>query len=305
MTERASPYLLASVAIILWGATPAATLIAVEGIDPVTVGLVRTITAALILFPLAMLLKLPAPTDRECWIDLVISALTGFAGYTLIFTVGQKLTSTNHAALILASAPIFTGLIGSVMERKWLARSWWLGAAVALVGEAILITSQASGTRTASLTGDLLVLVSVVFVSTSYVTGGRSSSKIGNWPTIAWSVSIAGVILAPVLTWRLATVHLARFNSVQSSWFAVLYLVLFTSIIGWAAWYGAIGRGGVGRIAPIQFAQPVVSLLIALAIIRETITAPVLLSIFVIFTGLIITKISMKKVNLTHEQLAT
>jgi drug/metabolite transporter (DMT)-like permease len=63
------PYLLASVAIILWGATPAATRIAVEGIDALTVGLVRTVTAALIVFPLALLLRLPTPTDRRCWID--------------------------------------------------------------------------------------------------------------------------------------------------------------------------------------------------------------------------------------------
>jgi drug/metabolite transporter (DMT)-like permease len=84
--------LLASVAIILWGATPAPTLTAAEGIDIVTAGLVRTVTAAIILFPLALLLKLPRPTDRECWIDLLASALTRFAGYTFLFTVGQKFT---------------------------------------------------------------------------------------------------------------------------------------------------------------------------------------------------------------------
>jgi len=280
------------VAIILWGATPAATLIAVEGIDAVTVGLVRTVTAALILFPLALFLKLPTPNDRECWIDLVTSALTGFAGYTLLFTVGQKFTSTAHAALILASAPIFTGLIGSVIERKWVAPSWWLGAIIALVGEGILIAFRTPGTAAASLTGDLLVLASVVFVGTSYVTGGRSSSKIGAWATIAWGISIAGLTLIPILAWRLATIHLAPLRASSTSWFAVLYLVLFTSIIGWAAWYGAIGQAGVARIAPIQFAQPIVSLLIAVAIVGETITTPLLLAIFVILTGLIITRMS-------------
>jgi drug/metabolite transporter (DMT)-like permease len=59
---------------------------------------------------------------------------------------------------------------------------------MALLGEGILIASRAAGTQAASPAGDILLLASVVFMSTSYMTGGRSLSKIGNWPTIAWSM---------------------------------------------------------------------------------------------------------------------
>ena len=290
MARNTLPYLLASTAILLWGATPAATLIAVEGIDALTVGLIRTVTAALILLPLALLLKLPTPTDRECWTDVLISALTGFVGYTLLYTVGQKLTSTTHAALILASAPIFTGLIGAVIEQKWVTRNWCIGAAIALFGEGILITFRTSEVASPSLTGDVLILASVIFVSTSYVIGGRSSSRIGSYATITWSLGLAGVMLVPILLWRLTAIHFAPLHASITSWLAVLYLVVFTSIIGWAAWYGAIGRAGVAHIAPIQFTQPLVSLLIAVAIVGETVTAPILLSVFIILTGLAITR---------------
>jgi len=290
MARNRLPYVLASVAIILWGATPAATRLAVEGIDAITVGLLRTVTAALILLPLALLLRLPTPTDKKCWIEVLVSALTGFVGYTILYTVGQKFTSTAHAALILAAAPIFTGLIGSIIERKWVTPNWCVGAAIALVGEGILITFRTAGTATASLTGDLMVLTSVMFVSTSYVTGGRSSSRIGAWATTAWSISLAGVMLVPILLWRLATIHFAPLHANLTSWFAVIYLVVFTSIVGWMAWYGAIGQAGVAHIAPIQFAQPIVSLLIAVAIVGEAITAPILLAVSVILTGLVITR---------------
>ena len=290
MTKNTLPYLLASVAIILWGATPAATRLAVEGIDPVTVGLVRTVIAALILFPFALLLGLPTPTDKKCWIDVLVSALTGFSGYTLLYTVGQKFTSTAHAALILASAPIFTGLIGSVIERKWVTPSWCVGAAIALIGEGILIAFRTTGNATSSLTGDLMVLASVMFVSTGYVIGGRSSSRIGSWATTTWSISLAAVMLVPILVWRLVTIHFAPLHASSTSWVAVLYLVVFTTIVGWAAWYGAIGQAGVVHIAPIQFAQPIVSLLIAVTIVGETITSPILLAVFVILTGLAMTR---------------
>jgi len=291
---KISPHLLASVAIILWGATPAATLIAVKGIDPVTVGLLRTVTAAVILFPLGLFLKLPTPKDRKSLIDLLLSALTGFVGYTLLFTVGQKFTSTAHTALILASAPIFTGFIGSIIERKLLAPRWWIGAVIALIGEGILIAFRTPGNSAASLIGDLMVLASVVFVSTSYVTGGRLSSRIGAWATITWGISIAGLILIPILVWRLITINLAPLHVDPTSWFAVIYLILFTSILGWAAWYGAIGRAGVAPIAPFQFAQPIVSLIIAIVIVGETITVHIILAVCIILTGLVVTRTSTK-----------
>jgi drug/metabolite transporter (DMT)-like permease len=192
------------------------------------------------------------PRDRECWIAVLVSAFAGFVGYTILFTVGQKFTSTAHAALILAAAPIFTGFIGFTVERKWARPIWWIGASIALIGEWILITYTTYGfVNEPTLAGDTLVLVSVMFVSAGYVTGGRSSSKIGAWATTACGVSLAGLVLVPVFLWRLGTIHFAPLYSDFTSWFAVIYLAVFTTIIGYAAWYGAIGRAGVARISPI------------------------------------------------------
>jgi len=110
------------------------------------------------------------------------------------------------------------------------------------------------------------------------------------WQEVRYSLSLAGLLPLPALLWRLTTIHFASLHAASTSWFAAIYLVAFTSIIGWSAWYGAIGQKGVSRIAPIQFAQPIVSLVIAVAIVGESITAPILLAIFAILTGLVITR---------------
>jgi drug/metabolite transporter (DMT)-like permease len=107
-----APYAMALITIFIWGATPLATQIAVASIDSSIVGMMRTVAAAALIAPVALLLRFPLPPDRAGWLALCVSALAGFVGYTLLFTVGLKHTSTTHAALILASAPVFTGLIG-------------------------------------------------------------------------------------------------------------------------------------------------------------------------------------------------
>jgi hypothetical protein len=46
--SAALPYTVAFAAIVVWGATPAATRIAVSNIDPAAVGMLRTVVAAAI-----------------------------------------------------------------------------------------------------------------------------------------------------------------------------------------------------------------------------------------------------------------
>lgn len=254
--------------------------------------MLRTVIAAVILLPSALLLRLPPPKDREGWIALCVSTLAGFVGYTLLFTVGVKLTSTTHAALILAAAPIFTGFIGFPVEKRWPKWPWWAGALIALAGEAILIGYRAYGAMksTATIEGDLLVFASVVLASAGYVAGGRLSSKIGTWGATAWGISLAGIILVPVLLSRVNSTQVVITGSNTSSWLAVIYLAVFTSIIGYAAWYWAIDKAGVARVSPIQFMQPIVSLILAVGLLREPITVPIVIALLTIISGVILTR---------------
>lgn len=78
---------------------------------------------------------------------------------------------------------------------------------------------------------------------------------------------IAAAILLP-------TALLLRFPlpADRSGWLAVAYLAIFASILGYAAWYWAIDKAGVARIAPIQFAQPLVRLILAVLLLSEPMT---------------------------------
>ena len=53
--------LAAGAAVLIWGGTPIATRIAVDTIDPATVGMLRTLLAALAAPLLLLALRLPVP----------------------------------------------------------------------------------------------------------------------------------------------------------------------------------------------------------------------------------------------------
>ncbi|NVJ91128.1 MAG: DMT family transporter, partial [Methylocystaceae bacterium] len=135
MTQRAASklhvYLIAILGIVIWGGSPAATKLAVQSFDGFSVAILRTVFAAALVLPFALVKKLPLPITRSGWVTLGFASVIGNIAYVILFSIGIERTSTIHAALIIASAPIFTGLIGFSVEKKWPRPLWWVGAAVA------------------------------------------------------------------------------------------------------------------------------------------------------------------------------
>lgn len=283
-----APWLAGIVSITIWGATPAATKFAVEGIDPVAVGFLRTIAAGLLVAPVLLLQRMPLPRNRRGWALLLTSSVSGFIAFPLLFSLALAHTSTAHAGLILAPLPIFTGLLGAAVERRRLGRWWWAGVVLAFAGEAVLVGIRGSGGGEAGLVGDLLALAAAISVTSGYVAGSRLAPDIGTWSVTAWGAVLSTVLvvmplvlMAPFLDWSKAGVE---------AWGATLYLALFSSLLGYVAWYWALAAGGIARISLLQFAQPAVTLALAVALFGESLTPVLLASTVTILVGVAVAR---------------
>ncbi len=247
--------------------------------------MLRTVLTALIALPFALALRLALPATRGGWALLVTSALGGFVLFPVLFTLGLRDTSASHAALILASLAVFTGLIAAVFERKAPRARWWLGAAIALIGEALLIGFQFGfETVEGALIGDLLIVASCIAASVGYVTGGRLSRSLGTWPTTLWGIAIGGVVLLPALPFAAAGVQWSAVGA--PGVVAIGYLAVVSSLLAYVTWYWALGAGGIGRVGTWQFAMPIVSLGLAVVILAEPLGWPLAGAAAVILAGI-------------------
>ncbi len=278
----------AAVAVFIWGATPAATQLAVDGIDPVTAGILRTILAAVITLPVAIYTGMPLPRGRRQWTLLVVSAFSLFIVFPLLFSVGIKQTSVAHASVINAGIPVFTGLFGAVAEKRIPSRVWGLGVFMAFAGVGMLIGYRDLSDGAVTLGGDLLCLGSSAASGLGYVTGARLALHIGSRAAAFWGLSLAGIALLPVL-YRFGGA--TDWNAVSFiSIGAVIYMATANSIIAFIAWYWALAKGGIVCMAPLQFAMPVVSLTLALAVFGEQLTVSLLFSAAVIVSGIAVAR---------------
>jgi drug/metabolite transporter (DMT)-like permease len=70
-----------------------------------------------------------------------------------------------------------------------------------------------------------------------------------------------------------------------AGWGAIAYMTVLSSLVGDAAWFWALGHGGITRIAPFQLMQPVLTVAFAAWLLGEAFTAPLALSAAAILTG--------------------
>lgn len=275
----------ALIAVALWGASSVATKLAITALPPLAVAILRTVLAGVVALPLAVVLRVAPPrrtTDR--W-SVAMLAVSGFVAFSILFSLGLNLTSSVHGAMILAMLPIATGALALVWDRRRPSRAWLSGCTIAAAGEAVLILGrEGSGGATASIAGDVLVLLSILFGALGNVTGGRLQQA--GYPAKAatlWGAVLATAILCPVLPWvaRGVVWHLVT----PTAWVGVAYLAFGVTILGYALWYWALGHGDIAQVGLLQFLQPVTGVFLAWVLLDEGLTGTLLLATMLVLLG--------------------
>jgi drug/metabolite transporter (DMT)-like permease len=291
MAERgsraAAPVVAAVLVMVVWGATPILTRLALEDMEPLLVATLRTVVAGVLAVPLIAMARLPAPRSPVTRKLLAVSGLAGFVVFPVVYTVGQERTSGLHGVMILAALPVFTGLYASAVARRRPARHWIAGSAVALVGEVVLIAGRGDGEGDATVAGDLIVLAAALVVSAGYVAGALLPPRgVPSSAATYWGVLLGAVVLSPLLIGVLGADGLPEAGA--TAWGAVLFLAIVTSIVGYIGWYWALDRGGIQRIATLQFLQPVSGFALAAVVLGDRVTLPIAAGSALVVAGVVV-----------------
>jgi len=284
----ASAYLAAAVAVVIWGATPAATKFAVLHFDPFIAAILRTVMAALLLSPILLFGRFPLPRTVGDWTLLGLASCGGFIGFTLFFSYGIQQTSASHAALINAGIPVFTGIFGAIAERRLPGRLWFAGVGLAIIGEVMLIGFRGGNSGDVTLKGDLLCVISSACSGLCYVAGARLSARLGAISVTFWAIFFAGLLLSPLLIWAAIDFDWSAVG--HEGWSAMAYLVVFSTVIGFVFWYWALAKGGPVRMGTVQFAMPIVSLALAVRLFGDRLSTPLLISTAIIIAGIAVAR---------------
>ncbi len=130
---------------LLWGSSFLWIKIALRGLSPVQIVLVRLTLGALVLGIIVHVSRLPWPRGRATWAHLAVAALVANVVPYLLFAVGEETISSSLAGALNASTPLWTFLLSTTIGREKRDHRRIIGLALGLAGCLIILEPWVAG----------------------------------------------------------------------------------------------------------------------------------------------------------------
>lgn len=274
---------------LVWGSTYLAIRVGIESFPPLVLAGLRHLIVGLLLYPVFRWKTGIRPTAAN-WRT---AAITGF----LLLFVGnggvswaEQTVPSGVTALLVATVSLWLVIVdwlrpGGMRPVPKVVLGLLLGFAgmVLLVGPGHLGGSERVDPRGAGV---------LVFASLAWACGSLFS-KHGGMPSspmlgVAMQSFAGGVILL-IVGFFAGEFHTLHFGAVSlRSWFALAYLIVFGSGIGFSAYIYILHKSTPARVGTYAFVNPVIALFLGWLIAGEPITLRTVLAAAVILTAVIL-----------------
>lgn len=220
--------------------------------------------------------------------EIVGLGLLGYVFYQLCFIIGINNTKAGSAALIMASSPLWTALVGYLFGLERLARAAWLGLLLSLLGTVVVILGGAQEVEFGgnALFGNLMMVAASVLWG-SYTALSRPVLR-GLSPS---ALSFFGVVVALPILWGLALPYAGTVVWERVDlwvWAAIVFSGGLSTGLAVIVWALAVKRVGASQTAVWGNLVPFVAVLASFLLLAETVGPAQLLGGLLIIAGVVV-----------------
>lgn len=280
---------------VIWGSTYLGIRFADESIPPLLMGGVRFLIAGTLLYIWSRARGAQNPTRRQ-WKTSAIVGLCLLAGGNGAVIVVEKQVPSGIAALLVALVPLWMVVL------LWLRRSGQnptlrtvFGVILGLVGVAVLaLHGGGNGGQGINPLAFVLILSSGLWAWGSlYAQRAEQSPS----PLMATSIQMlvggSVLLLAGIVAGETRGLNVASVSN--KSLLALVYLIIFGSIVGYTAYTWLLRHAPPALVSTYAYVNPVVAVLLGWAFAGESVTEWTLISSAIIISSVAIITLSKRK----------
>lgn len=300
---------LALVTVLIWGVTFVSTKVLLEGCAPVEILLFRFALGYVALWAIRpRLLRVTGWRDELLF---VVAGACGVALYFLLENIALVYTTASNVGVIVAVAPLFTGLIASFVLREGrLGLRFFLGFMLAIVGIALISFAGGGGGLggeaavdggALGLVGCLLALLAAIVWAIYSNISKRISARgygtvLATRRTFFWGL----LFMLPCLPllgfhpdWAFIFTPLTLAN--------LVFLGLGASALCYVMWNTAVRELGPVKTTAYIYLVPVVTIATSVVILGEPLTPAVIAGAVLTIAGLVISELKPRSVPSASE----
>lgn len=246
--------LLLLVVVILWGINVVMIKYLTTFFPPLALAPIRLFLATCLLLPAVMLKHGYEKPPRAAWLPMGGVSLFAIFLHHITLSWGIAATSGTHAALILGLNPLLTTIMASRMAAEPLSWSKGVGVILGFCGVVLVVSGKDQGTAT--LIGDLVMLVSMITAVIGSIFVKKSTAQVTPLVVTAYTHVIASIALM-ILGFFVNTAW--TYNGAFGLW--PISVLLFSSFVNTALgalwWNIGIRRIGASKASLFQNGIPV------------------------------------------------
>lgn len=256
--------------IVIWSTTPLAIVWSSESVSPVMAAMLRMALAALVGHLLLKLLRIELPCHR--------AALRGYL-YATIGVYGAMFSTYMAAAhlpsglisLIFGLSPMASGLLSQLwLREQGFSPLQWLALLLSVVGLGVVMSDSLVIPASAYPSLLLMLLAVLLFSFSGVLVKGvtRDTHPLAQTVGALWcSVPLY------LLSWLLIDGQLPVLETGSRSLWAIVYLGLFGSLLGFVAYFYILKRLSASTVALVTLITPVIAITLGSLLNDEPLTA--------------------------------
>lgn len=248
MISKRKPFLAALTAVLLWAFAFPASKAVLPYFSAEQVVLLRYLAACVFYVMLFVAGRFPPPK----WRDLPMIMLLGILGitlYQLLFVHGIGRVAAGAAAMIIATSPVFAGLLARLFLHERLSKKAWSGICISLAGAALITLGKGAE---GELAGYLMLVIAVLAISIYFVFQKPFFARYSPLSMTSYT-SITGTLPLLYLLPQAAT---AALDAPASALLSIAAMGVFSSGIGFLLWFYALSKLPAGIVTSFLFLQP-------------------------------------------------
>ena len=233
-----------------------------DGLDTCTLLFLRFSVSAVLMCALLMLRREALPRGKTL-LQLIGMGALGYVGQSFSYLSAITYASAGLVALLFYLYPVFVAVLSVLFLKERLS--------------ALKVTALVLGTLGAGLTvnpaggqwqGAFLALLGALIYSVYIVVGSRVMNHVTATQSSVVIFASAGVVYG-----ALTTVHGAHFPQTGAGWGAVGAVIVFATVIPVLAFLAGLRRIGPTNAAMLSTVEPVVTVILAIALLGESLHA--------------------------------
>lgn len=229
---------------------------------------------------------------------LIVSGLSGYGFYQLLYMEGLAHTTVFSSALLGATVPLWAAIQLAALRFERIHALQWVGIFLSFLGVAWFLvaggshSSELAADRTLTggemLIGDSLTILAAGLFALYGVVNKRLTIRYSPPELMCYTLLVGTLALAPFGIPALLRQDWARVT--WHTWAILPYSVIFPIYVTYSIWNWAIGRRGVGYVTLYSYAVPVLGGIFAWIVLREALTPLQVAAGTIVLAGLLVAR---------------